>query len=162
MTEMHGDPELDEKIRAATAIFQKDVGTWDADMEITPAPGMPPVQAKGVATARLVGDRWLVIDVESDAGFAGHGVYGWDAATDEYTSLWVDSMQSSPARGRGRWDPDTATMTYEVEAWSRGLTIRYREHTEHRADGSQLYRNVVLGPDGGEFEMIHTVYRRRD
>ncbi|MCI0688743.1 MAG: DUF1579 domain-containing protein [Sporichthyaceae bacterium] len=123
---------------------------------------MPPFTSKRVATSRLVGERWLVIDVESEGGFAGHGVYGWDAATEEYVSLWVDGMQASPAYGRGHWDSATRTMTYEVQTWHGGQPVRYRETTEHRADGTQLYRNFVPRPDGTEFEMIRTVYRRRD
>ena len=161
MSEMRSDAELAEKVKAATDVLRADVGTWDADLEVTPAPGMTPVKSRGVATTRLVGDRWLVVDVESDGGFAGHGVYGWDAATGEYTNVWVDSMQSSPARGRGRWDPATATMTYEVEAWHAGQVIRYREQTERVSGDTHLYRNIRATPDGGEFEMIRTVYRRR-
>jgi len=187
MSEMQGDVELAEEVEAATAVLRADVGTWDADLKVTPAPGMAPFESKGVATTRLVGDRWLVVDIESDGGFAGHGVYGWDAATGEYVSVWVnsmqsspargrgrwdaatgeyvsvwvDSMQSSPARGRGRWDAATATMTYEVEAWHAGQTMRYREQTERVSDDIHVYRNLLPTPDGGEFEMIRTVYRRR-
>src|SRR5262245_24405814 len=114
MSEMQGDVELAEEVEAATAVLRADVGTWDADLKVTPAPGMAPFESKGVATTRLVGDRWLVVDIESDGGFAGHGVYGWDAAAGEYVSVWVNSMQSSPARGRGRWD--AATGEY-VSVW---------------------------------------------
>jgi hypothetical protein len=122
---------------------------------------MSPVRSNGVATTRLIGDRWLVVDIESDGGFAGHGVYGWDAEAGEFVSVWVDSMQSSPARGRGRWNPATATMTYEVEARHAGQVLRYREQTERVSDDTHIYRNLLPTPDGGEFEMIRTVYRRR-
>ncbi|HKA70008.1 MAG TPA: DUF1579 family protein [Actinomycetes bacterium] len=161
MSETRDEAELAARVEAATTVLRADVGTWDAELEVTPAPGMAPVRSKGVATTRLVGDRWLVVDIESDGGFAGHGVYGWDAALGEYVSIWVDSMQSSPARGRGRWDPATATMTYEVEAWNAGQVIRYREQTERVSDDTHVYRNLLPTPDGGEFEMIRTVYRRR-
>lgn len=161
MSETPDEAEPTARVEAATAILRADVGTWDAELEVTPGPGMAPIRSKGVATTRLVGDRWLVVDIESDGGFAGHGVYGWDAATGEYVSLWVDSMQSSPARGRGRWDPATATMTYEVEAWNAGQIIHYREQTERVSADTHVYRNVLPTPDGGEFEMIRTVYRRR-
>jgi hypothetical protein len=161
MSETQGDPELVDKIKEATAVLSADVGTWDADLEVTPGPGMSPVRSNGVATTRLIGDRWLVVDIESDGGFAGHGVYGWDAEAGEFVSVWVDSMQSSPARGRGRWNPATATMTYEVEARHAGQVIRYREQTERVSDDTHIYRNLLPTPDGGEFEMIRTVYRRR-
>lgn len=160
MTEAQGDSGTAAQV-AAVAIFRKDLGAWEGETEITPAPGADPVHMKSVATSRLVGDRWLVVDVETDSGFAGHGVYGWDVAKGEYVGVWVDSMQASPAIGRGEWDDAAQTMTYHVEAWHDGQTVRYREVTEHRADGSQVYRNLLAMPDGSEFQMMRTVYHRR-
>lgn len=154
--------QLDARIAEATGVFEKDVGVWDADVEVRPAPGATVIRQKGVATnRRIAGGRWLVMDYRADSGFDGHGVFGWDASTEKYTSAWVDSMQASIARGVGTWDPRTRTMTFETEATHGGRTIRYREITETRPDGSQVYRNLVPTPDGGEFEMIRMVYTKR-
>ena len=72
---------------------------------------------------------------------------------------WVDSMQTSIAFSEGEWDPSGKTMTYVVEA-NQGAH-RYQEITEHRDDGTLLYRNVLSTPEGGEFEMIRATHRRR-
>ncbi len=141
-------------------VFEKDVGTWDADVEVHPAPGAPSVRLKGVSTNRLVG-RFLVVDYSADSGFEGHGFYGWDPAKQRYTGAWIDSMQECIGRSEGSWDAATRTMTFETEATHDGRAIRYREITQTRADGTQLYRNIVKLPDGSDFEMIRTVYRRR-
>ena len=101
------------------------------------------------------------MDYRADSGFEGHGVYGYDAAKGKYTAAWVDSMQSCIARSEGDWDPATRTMTFVTEAAHGGRTIRYREITQTLPDGTQVYRNLVPTPDGGEFEMIRSVYRRR-
>lgn len=142
-------------------VFDKDLGEWDAETEVRPRPGAAPIKSQGVATNRLVAGRWLVTDYRSDSGFEGHGVYGWDADKGKYTGSWVDSMQTAIARGEGSWDPDKRTMTFQVEVTHGGKTLRYRETTETQSDGVQVYRNYVPTPDGGEFEMIRTVYRRR-
>jgi len=156
------DPKLAERIAAATAVFAKDEGVWDAETEIRPAPGAPPVAMKGVSTnKRIGGGRWLVVDYRADSGFEGHGIYGWDAATGKYTGAWVDSMQTAISRSEGSWDPATKTMTFHVEVTHGGQKVRYREETQTQPDGSLVYRNLVPTPDGGEFEMIRTVYRRR-
>ena len=52
-------------------------------------------------------------------------------------------------------------MTYVTETTLGERTVRYREIIETRADGTQLYRNLVPTPDGSELEMIRIVYRRR-
>ena len=156
------DPKLDEKIAAATAIFAKDEGIWDAEMEIRPAPGAEPFRQKGVSTnKRIAGGRWLVVDFKAETGFEGHGIYGWDASTEKYTGVWVDSMQTAISRAEGSWDPATKTMTFHVEVMHAGQKVRYREETKTLPDGSLVYRNLVPTPDGGEFEMIRATYRRR-
>jgi hypothetical protein len=145
-----------------TAVFDKDVGVWDAESEIRPGPGAPPIRLKGVSTNRRIGGgRWLVVDYVADGGFEGHGIYGFDPDRQKYTGIWVDSTRTAISHAQGTWDANTRTMTFVTEVVHDGRTIRYREITETLADGSQIYRNLVASPDGGEFEMIKTVYRRR-
>lgn len=156
------DPKLEERIAAATAVFAKDEGVWDAETEVRPGPGATPVKSRGTFTNRRIGGgRWLVIDYRSDSGFDGHGIYGWDAGTGKYTGVWVDSMQTAISRAEGSWNPATKTMTFHVEVTHAGQLVRYREETTTLPDGSQIYRNLVPTPDSAEFEMIRTVYRRR-
>src|SRR5512141_2767464 len=110
------DPKLEERIKAATALFEMDEGVWDGEMEIHPGPGAPALRHKGVSTnRRIAGGRWLVVDFQTDSGFEGHGIYGWDASTGKYTGCWVDSLQTAISRGTGTWNPETKTMTFEVE-----------------------------------------------
>ena len=70
-------------------------------------------------------------------------------------------MQTAISRADGSWNPATQTMTFHVEVSHGGQKVRYREETKTLPDGSLVYRNVVPTPDGGEFEMIRTTYRRR-
>ncbi|HSQ60251.1 MAG TPA: DUF1579 family protein, partial [Acidobacteriota bacterium] len=115
-------------IAAAVAVFQKDVGEWDAVLEVRPQPGAPPLVQKGVYRNRMVGGRWLIVDYSSDSGFEGHGVYGWDPDLGAYV---------------GTWDPDARTMTFVTEATHGGRPVRYREITQAMPDGTQVYRNLV-------------------
>ncbi|MCW5980016.1 MAG: DUF1579 domain-containing protein [Bryobacteraceae bacterium] len=154
-------PGMEDRIREATAVFERDVGDWEADIEIRPGPGTPPVRQKGGATNRTIcGGRWLVVEHRSETGFEGHGVYGWDPSKDRYTGAWVDSMQTCITRSEGTWDAAGRTMTFETEAVHQGRVIRYREIIQTLDDGSRLYRNIVPMPDGSEFEMIRAMYRR--
>jgi hypothetical protein len=143
-------------------VFEKDVGLWDAEVEIHPGPGAPSLKMKAVSeNRRIAGGRWLIVDYKADTGFEGHGVYGWDDARGIYVGTWVDSMQTAIARSEGSWDPATRTMSFVTEISHQGRVLRYREVTQTIEDGVQVYRNLVPATDGGEFEMIRATYRRR-
>ena len=156
------EPSVEREIAAAVAVFEKDVGTWDAAIEIRTAPGAPPQRSKGVSSSRLIGGgRWLVTDFKNETGFEGHGVHGWDAARHAYTGVWVDSQRSFIAIAVGTWDAGRRTMTFVTEATFGGRLVRWREVTETRADGTQVFRSLMPGPDGVEFEMMTVTYTRR-
>lgn len=145
---------------AAVAVFDKDVGEWDATMEIVPFPGAPPVVQRGHYSNRILGGRWLVVEWRTEEGFEGHGVYGWNPAKQRYTGVWVDSMQSGIATSEGTWDADRRAMTYDTTAQGRTGPVRYREVTVLRADGALEYTNTIALPGGAEHVMIRTVSRR--
>jgi hypothetical protein len=69
------DNVLTQQITEATEIFEKDEGEWEVEMEIRPAPGVPPVRINGTSVNRRIGGgRWLVIDHTADRGFAAHSL----------------------------------------------------------------------------------------
>ena len=151
----------DDTTASALQVFEKDLGTWDVELEIHPGPGAPVVTTKGTSTNRLVAGRWLVTDHTTESGFEGHGVYGWDSGQASYVGVWVDSGGAGIARGVGTWDESSRTMTFRFEVEHEGRTVRYREVTESLDDGTRRYRNLMATPDGGEFEAITATYRRR-
>ncbi|HKQ18504.1 MAG TPA: DUF1579 domain-containing protein [Candidatus Eisenbacteria bacterium] len=156
------DTALEQRISEATGVFAKDVGEWEVEMEIRPAPDVAPVHLKGTSSNRLIGGgRWLVIDHKADSGFEGHGIYGWDASTGKYTGVWVDSMQTCITRSEGIWDAAARTMTFVTTGTHGDKPIRYREITESKEDGTRVYRNLIQLPNGEEFEMIRAVHRRK-
>lgn len=151
----------DQARRDALRVFQKDVGTWDAELTITPGPGAPPIVQTGVSQNRLLGDSWLIVDYRAASGFEGHGVYGWDDLRRCYIGTWIDSVSPTMARLEGSWDIATRTMSFTAETLRDGNPFRYREVTRTLDEGVQLYQNLVPLPGGGEFELIRTIYRRK-
>ena len=143
------------------AVLQKDVGTWDAVVEVKM--GGPPQISKGTMVARLAcGGLWLVTEFENETGFEGHGLYGYDPIKKKYTGLWVDSMRTALAPMEGTWDPSTRTMTLVGEmGLANGSTLRWRETTETRDGDTQIWRFLMAAPDGGEAEVMKTTYTRR-
>lgn len=152
------------EIAKGAAVFQKDVGTWDADVTVTPQPGAAPQASKGVLHARLIaGGRWLVTDFRNDTtGFEGHGLYGYDAATGRYSGTWVDDTRSGLLVAEGEWNPEARTMTFEWSAtFPDGRSMRWIDVTETVRDGEQIFRTLIPMPDGTRFEMMRAHYRRR-
>jgi hypothetical protein len=143
-------------------VFQKDVGTWDATVEVRVSPGAEPMVSKGVSTSRLAfGGRWLITDFENETGFGGHGVYGWDPGKQRYTGVWVDPMRTSLTVMEGTYDAEARKMTMHGELKrADGSTLAWREVTETVDADTQVFRSFMPGPDG-EFEMMKVTYRRR-
>lgn len=156
------DESSERRIAEALAVFAKDIGTWDIELTVTPAPGAPSVVQRATTENRMLGGRWLIVDYRAESGFEGHGVYGWDDAKRSYIGTWVDSMQGGVARSTGTWDAKSRTMSFVTQGAQQGRNFRYREVSQLLEDGMQLYTNLVPTPEGGEFEMIRATHRRRD
>ena len=144
-------------------VFEKDVGTWDADVEVRPMPGAPLIPSRGLMVNRLIGGgRWLVSDFTNEtSGFQGHGVYGYDPAKKKYTGVWVDNARTFLAVAEGTWDAATHTMTFDTEIALPDRRMRWRETTQSKDADTQVFRSLMPTPEGGEFEMMTVTYRRR-
>jgi hypothetical protein len=142
-------------------VLEKDVGTWDADVEIR-MPGAPLQRSRGVAHNRLVaGGLWLVIDFKNETtDFEGHGVFGYDPQKKVYVGTWVDSMRTFLAPMEGTWDAEKRTMTFIVDHVDPNGPMRWRETTATVDDDTYVYRVFMPAP-GGEAEVMTTTYRRR-
>jgi len=149
-------------VDAPEKVFEKDVGTWDAEVIVRPGPGAPEQRSTGVSVSRLVGGRWLVTDFTNEtSGFDGHGIHGWDAARKAYVGTWVDPMRTFMTVMEGAWDPETQTMTYHAEArLPDGRTLTWRELNQRVDERTQVFRQLWALP-GGEHEMMTVTYRRR-
>jgi hypothetical protein len=139
-------------------IFEKDVGTWDAEVVVHVGPGAPS-RSTGVMTGRRIsGGRWLVTDfINETSGFQGHGVYGWDATQGTYVGTWVDDMRSTLTVMKGEWDAATRTMTYRGQLPNG---VAWRETSTLVDADTQVFRSFFPAP-GGEVEVMTATYRRR-
>ena len=64
-------------------MLKKDVGTWDATVEMFMAPGAPPEVSKGTDTVTMMGGFWQLAEFKSEMmgqPFEGRGAMGYDPA----------------------------------------------------------------------------------
>lgn len=91
------------------AVLKALEGTWDTTMKF------PGGESKGTVVYKMeLGGLWLSSKLESDlmgAKFHGHGMDTYDAAKKKYTSVWFDSMSTTPMMMEGTYDKDKKTLT---------------------------------------------------
>jgi len=145
-------------------LLKSDVGTWDASIEINLAPGSPAQVSRGVTRNRLgCGGLWLITDfLNETTGFEGHAICGYDPAKGKYVGTWVDPMRNFLTVSEGTYDPASRTMTMWFEtSGPQGKPMRWREVTERKDEDTRVWRSIMNGPDGREFEVMKAVYTRR-
>jgi Protein of unknown function (DUF1579) len=148
------------------AIFKMDVGTWDAEVEIIPGLGQPPMKSKGVEVNTIgCGGLCMISDFKGQAmgaPFHGHGVSTWDAVKKRYTGSWTDSMSQGLQIGEGSWDPANKKFTGTMEGPDMtGKIIKMRSVVEYPAAGKRVMTGYVPGPDGKEMQTLRISYTRR-
>jgi hypothetical protein len=99
-------------------ILKRDEGVWDATIEMTPGPGLPPMTMTGTETSTLVGGRWLISEFHSEMmgqPFEGHGITGWDPEKEAYVGVWADTMSTELTQSESTFEHETNTMTGWME-----------------------------------------------
>jgi uncharacterized protein DUF1579 len=145
-------------------LLKKDVGTWDATVEMLMPPGAPPTP--GTETNTLgPGGLWLISDFKSNmmgAPFQGHGVSGWDPAKKKYVGTWVDSMTTSVALTESTYDPASKSMTGWLDLpGPGGNPTRTKAVTQYKDDDTRVFTMYMTGPDGKEAPGMRITYKRR-
>ncbi|WP_435018718.1 DUF1579 family protein [Tundrisphaera sp. TA3] len=146
-------------------VLRKDVGVWDATIELTMEPGGKPEVTRGTATNTMVGGFWLVEDFQGEMfgkPFHGHSITGWDASRKKYVGTWVDSMSPGFSAVVGTVDPKTHAMHATVEGPSpQGGAMKMRSTTEWKGDGTRVFTMFSPEGQGEEFAMMKITYKRR-
>lgn len=147
------------------AILKKDVGVWDATVEMM-GMGPTPMVSKGTETNTMFASGlWLVSDFKADMmgqPFQGHGTFGWDPSKKKYVGTWVDSMTSGVSLSEGTWDAGTSTMTAWMQSSDMtGATQKMRTVTEYKSADSRIFTMYMPGPDGKEAASMRITYARR-
>jgi hypothetical protein len=166
------ETEIDTLVRYAMPsihhrVLDRLAGAWDASIRYCPKPGAEPVESKGTSTRKWILGRRFLLE-ELDGGnlalpFGGLGLFGYDAFEQQYTSAWVDTMNTSILTNLGHYDRTNEVVQFKGEykdPWSgtkkaeRGL-IRFTGQDRHTLE---LY---LAGAEGKEYRMLEIVYSRK-
>jgi len=148
------------------AVFKLDEGTWDAAVEMFPAPGAPAMTSKGVETNSVgCGGLCLVSDFKGDFGgmpFHGHGTSAYDPGKKKYVGSWTDSMSQGLMIGESTYDAATRTVTGYMEGPDMtGAVVKSKSVVEYKADGTRVMTMYTKGPDGKEAPNMRITYKKK-
>jgi hypothetical protein len=148
------------------AILKKDVGTWDATVEMSGPPGTPAMVSKGTETVSVtLGGLWQVSEFKADLGgmaFEGRGTVGYDPAKKKYVGTWIDSMTAGLSLMEATYDPAKKAMTGWMEGPDpAGKVMKMKEVTEWKDDDTRVFTMFTATPDGKETPTMKITYKRR-
>jgi hypothetical protein len=144
-----------------------DAGTWDATVEMSMAPGTPPMVSQGTETNTMgCGGLCLISDFKSTmagAPFHGHGTSTWDPAKKKYVGSWTDSMSSGISLGESTYDPATKTATGFMEGPDMtGKVVKSKSIVEYKDANTRVFTMFMTGPDGKEVPSMKITYKRKN
>ncbi len=126
------------------------VGEWTGPETVHPAPWDPAGgQAVGEVVNSWILDGFAVMQQYAQIrngtrNFAGHGVFWYDPAADEYGMTWWDTMGGSASHFRGRFDGDRLVLVSDMpqggycrSVFDIGTPGRYSFLMEVSPDGEQ-------------------------
>lgn len=166
MAAQGGQPPPMPKPGPEHAVFKMDEGTWDAVVEMAPAPGAPVQKSKGVEVNTVgCGGLCLISDFKGDMmgmPFHGHGVSAWDPSKKKYIGSWTDSMSSGLGVGESTYDPAKKMATGTMEGPdATGKVTKSRSTVEYTTPTARVMRMYAPGPDGKEMEMFKITLTKR-
>ena len=144
-------------------MLKKDVGTWDATVEMFMAPGAPPASSKGTETVTMMGGFWQLNVFQSEMmgqPFEGRGATGYDPVKKKYVGTWIDTMTPGYYTVEGTYDAAKKTMTAVMEGPDpTGAVTKTKATTEWKDADTRVFS--MYGPDGTSVGMRITYKRRK-
>jgi hypothetical protein len=144
-------------------MLKKDVGTWDATVEMFMGPGGPPAVSKGTDTVSMLGGFWQLSEFKSEMmgqPFEGRGATGYDPSKKKYVGTWVDTMAAGYYTMEGSYDASTKKMTTVMEGPDpSGAVTKTKATTEWKDADTRVF--TMYAPDGQTVGMRITYKRRK-
>ena len=145
------------------------VGTWDVRADLRLQPNARPVSIKAKATSKLIGNRWLVtelqgVETKGMPRFEGLGVNGFDADAGHYVGYWVDGTRGLTIPVTGTYDSGTGVFTTtSVERNRDGSINRVRSETRRTSLDTEVTTFTATDAQGQPFvRMVLTYTRTKD
>lgn len=147
-------------------VLKRDVGVWDATIEMQGPPGTPPAVSKGTETVGMaLGGLWQTTEFKGDMMgqvFEGQGVTGYDPTKRKYVGSWVDSMSSGLSLVEGSYDAAKNVFTGTMEGpGPTGENVKMKQVVVWKDADNRTFTVYLPLPDGTEVQAFKITYKRR-
>lgn len=142
------------------------VGEWEVKVSSWSDPKAPPHISPGYARSKwILGSRFVEERFDGLAEgvpYKGRGIIGYDAGAKEFTSVWMDSLNTSIALSRGEFSPDDRTFQLVGQIYDPLLGREKETLTEIHILSPDEYEITMLSvaPSGKRFRSLALNYRR--
>ena len=142
-------------------------GEWKTSAKFWMSPGGEPSLSEGTATGEmLMGGRYLKVNHASammNMPMEGMSLEGFDNASKEFTSVWIDNMGTGIMIARGTYDEDTKTINYKGSFMDpmSGKEMEFRETMEFVDDNTRHMEMFMVMEDGSEFKSMEVDYVKK-
>ena len=152
---------------AAHKVLDVWAGSWELACKMWMAPGAPPVESPGTATAAwIIGERFMEMTFKTTMmgmPFEGRAITGYNNIRKTYQSFWVDNMGTAMTMSTGKASADGKTLTYEAKmddpmTGKMDNTYRFIERFVSKDEIHQEIHDLSLGKDS---RMMETIYKRK-
>lgn len=145
--------------------MEKCSGKWNVKTKMWMDPAAEPTVTEGTATGEsLLGGRYLMMKHSSTMmgmPFEGISIDGYDNATKEYNSIWMDNMGTGIMYMTGKWNESTKSVEYKgkmVDPMTGGLED-IRSIVKTLDDGS-MYMEMWGSKDGKDIKWMESTMTR--
>lgn len=145
--------------------FAAQVGIWQTSMKVFMEPGMPPMVVEGESVMKtIMGGRYLIEEFTSDfmgMPFEGMLLQGYDNLSQEYWSIWIDSMSTGYGPSFGHKNAEGALVLNGVMKDLRTPDGRpTRSVVTWKGENAVHFEMFDTAPDGTEMLVMVIDYTR--
>lgn len=161
MMELSMPGEFHKKLAAAK-------GSWSYTSVWRESANSPEEKSTGTAVMTMTfGERFLQQDVKGTAmkrPFTGRGTVGYNNATMQYETSWIDNMSTAMVRGTSKYDQANDVFAESGEFYCPGNGSKatpYRAEWKMIGKNEQSYTMFIKDKETGkEFETMKMTYKR--
>ncbi len=143
------------------------VGEWDVEVVSWRDPKANPERSKAHSSSTwILGYRYVrekFVSLERGPRYEGLGFLGYDAGAKLFTTVWMDSLNTSIATSKGLFNPATSTLEFRGEIYDPllGRTKETKTFIRVLSKDSFEVSMVDRTARGIEFQSLQMTYRRQ-
>ena len=145
----------------------KQVGTWDVEFKMWPAPGADPMESMGISKNTMaLGDRFLHVSYKGEfmgEAFEGMGFSGYDNFLKKHTDLWMDNMGTVMFTSEGHCEKGgkVIKLAGELDDPMTGKKKMLKSVNRMINDDKYMVEMYDKDQNGKEFKHMELTYTRK-